>query len=221
MVRGSAKSRLITAVAVALAVSSPASAQLDQRLTEASQKLDSDIQGCRPIDMGDYSRLLREAVENKQRADKAARRGVPVDQAKVDADLASAQSLFNRANAALVQQCIRNATQPQAQPPAQQQTTPQVAPATTTTQGLTTADEQAIARQQWTIESFESALSELQSLIQQGKCGQAEDLVDELDEWLDELDSPSPIIRPAGLSSSSSHSSSSSKRSSACPHLPC
>jgi uncharacterized protein YkwD len=98
-----------------------------------------------------------------------------------------------------VQQCIRNATQPQAQPPAPQQTTPQVTPATTTTQGLTTADEQAIARQQWTIESFESALSELQSLIQQGKCEAAEDLVDELDEWLDELDSPSPIIRPAGL----------------------
>lgn len=100
--------------AFALLASSPAAAQvLDQRLTEAEQKLSSDGQGCQPINLGEYGNLLRESAVNKQRAEKAKKAGVPADDARVNADLYKAASLFNRAVAAHAQQCVRQAVQGQ------------------------------------------------------------------------------------------------------------
>lgn len=64
-------------------------------------------------------------------------------------------------------------------------------------QGLSQADEAAIARQIGTIESVEAAIAELKSLVRQGRLGEAEDLLDELDEWLDDLSGP-PRISPIG-----------------------
>src|SRR5262249_4840814 len=75
--------------------------------------------------LGDYQTLLNEAAQNKQRALKAAKKGVPVNMAQIDADLAAASALFNQATAALIQQCMRAAQQaqaPQAPAPAQPQT---------------------------------------------------------------------------------------------------
>jgi hypothetical protein len=97
--------------AAALLASTPSFAQggLSGQLTDAGKQLDADIQACKPVSLGEYQALLNEAAKNKQRADKMAKKGVPVDQAKVDADLAAASALFNRATAALVQQCVRQA----------------------------------------------------------------------------------------------------------------
>ena len=75
----------------------------------------------------------------------------------------------------------------------------QGAQSTTPAQGLTPGDEAALARQLTTIESFEAALAELKELVRQGRMNEAWDLIDELDEWLDELSGP-PRITPAGLS---------------------
>jgi hypothetical protein len=115
---------------------------LGGRLTDAGTKLDQDSQACRPINLGEYVELLREAGQNKRRAEKAAKAGVPIDQAQVDADLANASALFNRAQAALVQQCMP-AAQGQGQPQAQPQTVPTPAgtpiPATTPTPAVTPA----------------------------------------------------------------------------------
>lgn len=104
-------------VAIALCLATPVHAQsgLDGRLDAAEQKLAQDTQSCTAINLGEYADLLREAAENKVRANKAAKKGIPVDQAKVDADLAKASNLFNRAMGALVGQCLRHAQQ--AQPP--------------------------------------------------------------------------------------------------------
>jgi hypothetical protein len=125
--------RRFTSIALftaALLASSAAFAQgLGDRLTEAEAKLDADIQGCRPINMGDYGSLLNEAGRNKVRADKAKKAGTPIDDALVNADLAKASALWNRAQGALVQQCVRQATQPQTTP--QPATTPTPTPATT------------------------------------------------------------------------------------------
>jgi hypothetical protein len=130
-------SALRTAVAAAaLLASTPLLAQggLGGRITEAGQKLDQDSQACKPINLGEYVELLREAGQNRLRADKAKAKGVPIDETQVQADLANASALVNRAQAALVQQCMR-AAQGQAQPQAQPQTTltptPATAPATT------------------------------------------------------------------------------------------
>ena len=67
----------------------------------------------------------------------------------------------------------------------------------TPAQGLTPADEAALARQMNTIESFEAALAELKTLVRQGRLAEAENLVDELDEWLDDLSAP-PRPSPIG-----------------------
>lgn len=120
--------------AAALLASSASVAQgggLDGRITAAGTKLDQDVQKCGPINLGEYVSLLQEAAQNKRRAEKAAKAGVPINQAQVDADLANASALFNRAQAALVQQCMRAAqgqAQPQAQPQAALTPTPATAP---------------------------------------------------------------------------------------------
>lgn len=60
--------------------------------------------------------------------------------------------------------------------------------------GLKPEDELNIASQQRTIDNFEAALDDLQSLFRQGKCGAAWDLVEDLDDWLDDLDDPRPAL---------------------------
>lgn len=54
--------------------------------------------------------------------------------------------------------------------------------------GLSPGDLQSIASQQFTIERFEWALAELESLVRQRRCAAAWDLVEELDDWLDDLE---------------------------------
>ena len=111
---------ILTGVAaVALLASSAAFAQgggLGGRITDAGTKLDQDVQACRPVNLGEYVQLLHEAAANKQRAEKMKKKGVPVDETQVNADLANASALFNRAQAALVGQCMRAAQQQQPQP---------------------------------------------------------------------------------------------------------
>ena len=112
------------ATAAALFASSASFGQsggLSGRITDAGTKLDQDVQACRPVDLGEPQRLLHDAAVNKQRAEKAAKKGIPVDQAQVDADLANANALFNRAVAAHAGQCMRAAQQ---QPPPQTSPTP-------------------------------------------------------------------------------------------------
>lgn len=109
-----ARTMFVATTVAALTMASPSAAQgsgLDARLAEASAKLDRDSQSCTQIDLGEYTRLLHEAGQNKVRADKAAAKGLPVDRSKIDADLANASALFNRAQAAMIQQCIRGAQQ--------------------------------------------------------------------------------------------------------------
>ena len=98
-------------------LSGPATAQagLDARLAEAEQKLDSDVQSCRPVNPAEFADLLNEAMANKQRAAKAAKKGVPINQAQVDADLGKAAMLFARALTAQALQCIQAAAQQHAQ----------------------------------------------------------------------------------------------------------
>ena len=99
--------------AMALCIAAPGHAQggLDGRLHAAEQKLAQNSQSCVPINLGEYADLLREAAENKLRANKAAKKGVPVDQAQVDADLAKASALFNQAMSKLTGQCMQAARQ--------------------------------------------------------------------------------------------------------------
>lgn len=126
------------ATAAALFASSASFGQsggLSGRITDAGTKLDQDVQACRPVDLGEPQRLLHDAAVNKQRAEKAAKKGIPVDQAQVDADLANANALFNRAVAANTAQCMR-ATQQQPPP----QSTPTPAPATAPSALQTAAD---------------------------------------------------------------------------------
>lgn len=108
-----------TVAALALFAATPVQAQLSGKLDAAEQKLAQDSQSCTPINLGDYQSLLNEAAKNKKRAEKAKKAGVPVDDAQVNADLAKASALFNRALAAHVQQCVRQATAQSAQPPSQ------------------------------------------------------------------------------------------------------
>jgi hypothetical protein len=126
---------LSTAVAAgALFVSYPAFAQagLGQRLDAKEQQLTQDEQTCREVNLAEYAQLLQEATQNKVRADKAAKKGVPVNQAQVDADLAKAMQLFARAQMAQARQCMMQAqqqAQPQTSPPAPQAgQTPATAP---------------------------------------------------------------------------------------------
>lgn len=121
--------------AVALCLAAPVHAQaLGSQLDAAEQKLTQDTQRCAPINIGEYQTLLNEAAKNKRRAEKAKKAGAPVDETQVNADLAKASDLFNRAVAAHAQQCARQATgqaQTVIQPQGQTQTTPAPAPATT------------------------------------------------------------------------------------------
>lgn len=109
--------------AIALCLAAPVLAQgqggLGGKLDAAEQKLAQDSQSCTPINLGEYQSLLNEAAKNKKRAEKAKKTGAPVDDAQVNADLAKASALFNRALAAHVQQCVRQATAQAAQPPNQ------------------------------------------------------------------------------------------------------
>ena len=57
--------------------------------------------------------------------------------------------------------------------------------------GMTATDGLRIAQQQQTIESFEAAIADLKSLLRQGRMAEARELIDDLDEWLDDLESPS------------------------------
>lgn len=67
-------------------------------------------------------------------------------------------------------------------------------------QGLTSGDAQAIAAQQMAIDSFEADIALLKRLLKEGRIDEAHDLVDELDEWLDWLESRpnmfAPVRRP-------------------------
>lgn len=121
------RSTHVLVAVTALAVSSAASAQLSGKLDEAQQKLNQDIQGCKPISVSEYSDLLKEAAENRQRAAKAAKKGIPTDQSQVDADLAKAASLFAQANAAHAQRCAAQ-TAGQGQPQDQAKTGPTTSP---------------------------------------------------------------------------------------------
>lgn len=116
MLRHSLAYQVAGAVALALLASSPAGSQgLNQRLDSAEQKLSEDQQACRPIDVGEYASLVNEAYQNKQRAAKAARSGLPIDEAQLTADLTRATMLLHGAQAAHAQQCVRQTTQPQTQ----------------------------------------------------------------------------------------------------------
>jgi hypothetical protein len=109
----------VAVASAALFVGTAAFAQgsgLGDRIADADKKLQSDAQACKPINLSEYVELLREAGQNRIRADKAKAKGVPVDETQVQADLANASALFNRAQAALVQQCTR-AARAQPQPP--------------------------------------------------------------------------------------------------------
>lgn len=118
----------------ALLSANPAFAQsgLGQRLDAQEQKLSQDEQNCREVNLAEYARLLQEASENKQRAEKAKKKGVPVDETQVNADLGRAMQLFARAQAAQARQCMMRAqgALPQTTP------TPAASPPTTpSTQG--------------------------------------------------------------------------------------
>jgi len=119
--------------AVALLASSPAFAQLSGKLDTQEQQLAQAEKTCGPVNLAEYANLLNEAQQNRQRADKAKKKGVPVDDAQVNADLAKAMTLFARAQAAQARNCMMQAQQQAAQPPAAQpaatpQTTPGTAP---------------------------------------------------------------------------------------------
>jgi hypothetical protein len=106
----------LAAIALCLAIPTHAQGGLGSRLDAAEQKLAQDSKSCAPINLGEYADLLREAAENRLRANKAAKKGVPVDEAQVNADLAKASALFNQAISALIGQCMQAARQ-QAQVP--------------------------------------------------------------------------------------------------------
>jgi hypothetical protein len=100
-------------VAAALLANTPCFAQggLSGRLADSGKQLDAEIRACQPVNLGQYQSLLNEAAQNKLRAQKMAKKGVPVDEKQVDADLAAAPALLNRALAAHGQQCVRAARQ--------------------------------------------------------------------------------------------------------------
>jgi len=174
-------------------------AGLNTRLDEAEAKLADDIKACRPIKADDYQPLVDEMRRNLSAGRKAINAGVPVDVDKLLSDSDRATNLMERAKAAQM-------TQSNACPPKQAQTQPQTSTPTTgvsptprpSEPGVSKNDEQEIARQQRTIDEFESALTELEGLVKAGKCKEAWDLADDLDDWLDELDNPDPK-RPAAF----------------------
>jgi hypothetical protein len=85
--------------------------------------------------------------------------------------------------------------QRKAQRERQQQRQTQAQPA----QGVTAGDAQAIAAQQLAIDSFEADTALLKRLLKEGRIDEAHDLVDELDEWLDWLESrPSRFLPVRG-----------------------
>src|SRR4051794_20930716 len=109
---------LTSAGAAVLLISAPALAQngLGSRLDAQEQQLVQAEQSCGVVNLAEYANLLQEATKNKQRADKMAKKGFPVNQAQVDADLAKAMMLFARAQAAQVRNCMMQAQQQAAQP---------------------------------------------------------------------------------------------------------
>jgi hypothetical protein len=113
--------RLSTAIlagvaAAALFTGSAALGQLSGKLDAQEQKLAQAEKSCGEVNLAEYARLLQEAQQNRQRADKAKKKGVPVDEAQVNADLAKAMSLFARAHAAQARNCVMQARQQPAQP---------------------------------------------------------------------------------------------------------
>jgi hypothetical protein len=80
--------------------------ELSERLNDAKKQLQSDVQACKPINLGDYADLLTEAATNKQRALSAENAGDSIDETQANADFAKASSLFNQAQAAGAQQCL-------------------------------------------------------------------------------------------------------------------
>src|SRR3982751_5222207 len=117
---------VLTGVAAAgLLASTPAFAQgggLGSRLDAQEQQLAQAENTCGSVNLAEYAQLLQEATKNKQRADKMAKKGFPVNQAQVDADLAKAMTLFARAQAAQARNCMMHAQQ-QAQPQLKVKTT--------------------------------------------------------------------------------------------------
>jgi len=100
------RASLLCAGLVAGAVAFAQQSNLSERLNDAKKQLQSDVQACKPINIGDYANLLQEAATNKQRALDAEKAGDPADETQANADLAKASSLFNQSQAAGAQQCL-------------------------------------------------------------------------------------------------------------------
>jgi hypothetical protein len=77
---------------------------LDDRLSEAEQKLDADIKACKPINPDDYKPLFEEADNNFKMAVQASNAGVPVDKEKIISEHRRAISVYQRARAAAAKQ---------------------------------------------------------------------------------------------------------------------
>jgi chemotaxis protein histidine kinase CheA len=116
------------AAALLMSASALAQAGLGQRLDAQEQQLAQAENSCGPVNLAEYANLLHEAMQNKQRADKMAKKGVPVNQAQVDADLAKATQLFARAQAAQARNCMLQAQQQATPNPPAAQTTGQPSP---------------------------------------------------------------------------------------------
>lgn len=82
-----------------------AQSSLDTRIDAAEQQLNADIKACKPIDVGFYQALHREAQENYINASKASKAGAPVDWKKLDEELRKTENLSKRADAAAKQNC--------------------------------------------------------------------------------------------------------------------
>jgi hypothetical protein len=104
------------AAALLMSASALAQAGLGQRLDAQEQQLAQAENSCGPVNLAEYANLLHEAAQNKARAEKMKKKGVPVDETQVNADLAKAMSLFARAQAAQARNCMLQAQQ-QAQTP--------------------------------------------------------------------------------------------------------
>ena len=137
------KTVLAGVAAAALLTSSAASGQLSGKLDAQEQKLAQDEQRCGSINLAEYAQLLQEAQQNRQRADKAKKKGVPVDDAQVNADLAKAMQLFARAQMAQARNCMMQAQQQQTT------TSPQTTPKKPTdrTQNLNSFDRRVLDAQ--------------------------------------------------------------------------
>jgi uncharacterized protein YkwD len=104
--------------AALLATAANAQAGLGSRLDAQERQLAQAENSCGPVNLAEYANLLNEATQNKARAEKMKKKGVPVDETQVNADLAKAMQLFARAQAAQARNCMLQAQQQAQQPQA-------------------------------------------------------------------------------------------------------